>query len=78
MIRLLLYSQDNRSCRCCLGPTLGGEFEVALESQTRRGSRNKSAISATTSSFWISISGSTEQHRAFVDDMHSARRRRSS
>ena len=31
MIRLLLYSQDNR-LPLLLGPTLGSEFEVAVES----------------------------------------------
>ena len=35
MIRLLLYSQDKK-LPLLLGPTLGGEFEVSLESDPEK------------------------------------------
>ena len=53
MIRLLLYSQDKK-LPLLLGPTLGSEFEVALESNPEK-SRNRSGIIAAMLWFWTSI-----------------------
>jgi DNA-binding NtrC family response regulator len=70
MIRLLLYSQDKR-LPLLLGPTLGSEFEVTLESnpeKVREQVRNQRCHVV----ILDLDSGSADQQR-FVDDMHSAR-----
>src|SRR5690348_9702310 len=71
MIRLLLYSQDTK-LPLLLGPTLGGEFEVALESDPAR-------ITELVRSQRCHVvvldldSGSPEPYLEFVQDMRSAR-----
>ena len=71
MIRLLLYSHDNR-LPLLLGPTLGSEFEVALESNPEkvkeqvRNQRCDVVVLDLDSDF-------PGQHRAFLDDMTTAR-----
>jgi len=71
MIRLLLYSQD-RNLPLLLGPTLGGEFEVTLDSNVERIKelvRNQRCHVVV-----LDLdSGSADQHREFVEDMRSAR-----
>ena len=71
MIRLLLYSQDNR-LPLMLGPTLGSEFEVALESNPE-----KVKEQARNQRYHVVVldldSGSPEHQRDFVGEMHSAR-----
>jgi DNA-binding NtrC family response regulator len=71
MIRLLLYSQDNR-LPLMLGPTLGSEFEVALESNPE-----KVKEQARNQRYHVIVldidSGSPEHQRDFVGEMHSAR-----
>ena len=71
MIRLLLYSQDKK-LPLLLGPTLGSEFEVALESNAE-----KIKEQVRTHRCHVVVldldSGSADQQRAFIDDMHSAR-----
>jgi len=71
MIRLLLYSQDNR-LPMMLGPTLGSEFEVALESNPE-----KVKEQARNQRYHVVVldldSGSPEHQRDFVGEMHSAR-----
>jgi DNA-binding NtrC family response regulator len=71
MIRLLLYSQDNR-LPLLLGPTLGSEFEVALESNPE--SVKEQARNLRCHVVVLDLdSGTPEQQRAFVGEMHAAR-----
>jgi DNA-binding NtrC family response regulator len=71
MIRLLLYSQD-QNLPLMLGPTMGGEFEVTLDSSAERIKelvRNQRCHVVV-----LDLdSGSADQHRDFVEDMRSAR-----
>jgi DNA-binding NtrC family response regulator len=71
MIRLLLYSQ-NKKLPLLLGPTLGSEFEVALESnpdKVKELVRNQGCHVLV-----LDLEpGCPDQQRAFVQDMHSAR-----
>ena len=70
MIRLLLFSQD-KNLPLLLGPTLGGEFEVALESDPEK---VKERIRSQRCHVVVLDldSGFPDQHRAFVDAMTSA------
>jgi len=70
MIRLLLYSQDTK-LPLLLGPTLGGEFDVALESNA---DRVKELVGHQRCHVVVLDieSGTPEEHRAFVRDMLSA------
>ena len=69
MIRLLLYSQDTK-LPMVLGPTLGSEFEVSLES-------NPEKVKELVRDHRCDVvvldldSGCAEQQRTFVDDMRS-------
>ena len=69
MIRLLLYSQDTK-LPMVLGPTLGSEFEVSLES-------NPEKVKELVRDHRCHVvvldldSGCAEQQRTFVDDMRS-------
>ena len=67
MIRLLLYSQDKK-LPLLLGPTLGSEFEVALESNLER---VKELVRNQRCDVVILDldSDSTDQQRSFVEDM---------
>jgi DNA-binding NtrC family response regulator len=70
MIRLLLYSQDKK-LPLLLGPTLGGEFEVSLESSPdsiKELVRNQRCHVVV-----LDLdSGTPDEHRTFVNDMNSA------
>src|SRR5512140_3529245 len=69
MIRLLLYSQDTK-LPMVLGPTLGSEFEISLES-------NPEKVKELVRDHRCHVvvldldSGCAEQQRTFVDDMRS-------
>jgi len=69
MIRLLLYSQDKK-LPLLLGPTLGSEFEVTLESNPEkikdlvRSQRCHVVV--------LDLDTDSADHQRFVDDMHSA------
>src|SRR5678816_2313947 len=69
MIRLLLYSQDKK-LPLLLGPTLGSEFEVTLESNPEkikdlvRSQRCHVVV--------LDLDSESADHQHFVDDMHSA------
>ncbi len=71
MIRLLLYSQDKK-LPLLLGPTLGSEFEVALES-------NPDKVKEVVQNHGCHVlvldlePGCSDEQRAFVHDMRSAR-----
>jgi DNA-binding NtrC family response regulator len=70
MIRLLLYSQDKK-LPLLLGPTLGGEFEVTLESNPERIKvlvRNHRCHVVV-----LDLDTESSDQQQFVDDMHSAR-----
>jgi DNA-binding NtrC family response regulator len=69
MIRLLLYSQDKK-LPLLLGPTLGNEFEVTLESNPEKIKelvRNQRCHVVV-----LDLDSDSADHQDFVDDMHSA------
>jgi DNA-binding NtrC family response regulator len=70
MIRLLLYSQDKK-LPLLLGPTLGGEFEVSLESSPD--TINELVRNQRCHVVVLDLaSGTADEHRIFVNDMNSA------
>jgi DNA-binding NtrC family response regulator len=71
MIRLLLYSQDKK-LPLLLGPTLGSEFEVSLESNPEK--IKEMAENQCCHVLVLDLdSGSADQQRALVGDMRTAR-----
>jgi len=71
MLRLLLYSQD-RKLPLLLGPTLGNEFEVTLESDPER--IKELARKQRCHVVILDLdSGCAAEHRSFVQDMRAAR-----